>query len=66
MRTTLTFASAVLVTALCACSEKTPEKPDPQLGGVIPQAQLDALKKAKDVENVLQKGAEQRQEQSEQ
>ncbi|HSB98241.1 MAG TPA: hypothetical protein VLC91_17400 [Spongiibacteraceae bacterium] len=67
------FVSSVSIAlALCsfsACNAKDPSQPKPptpQTGGVIPQAQLDALNKAKNVENVLQQEAHQRSEQADQ
>lgn len=53
------------------CNAKDPSQPKPptpQAGGVIPQAQLDALNKAKNVEQVLQqeKEAHDRSEQADQ
>jgi hypothetical protein len=61
----------VLGTALsiCGCGPKDPSQPTPptpQAGGVIPQAQLDALNKAKNVEQVLQQEDQQRREQADQ
>lgn len=61
---------AVIVTALVSaigCSpKKAPEPPAPQAGGVIPQAQLDALNKAKAVEGVVEQGAQREREQADQ
>jgi len=49
-----------------ACSEKTnTPPPTPQPQGVIPQAQLDALNKAKNVENVMMEQADKTREASE-
>ena len=53
------------------CNAKDPSQPTPptpQASGVIPQAKLDALNKAKNVENVLQqeKEAHDRSEQADQ
>jgi hypothetical protein len=45
---------------LAACSDhKEPAKDTPQVEGVIPQAQLDALNKAKGVEGTVMQQAEQ-------
>lgn len=63
MRSILAVSFAGL---LCACAPKSPEPPKPQAGGVIPQAQLDALNKAKGVENTLLQGEQQRQAQLDQ
>lgn len=52
---------ALTTLALAGCNPKEPTQPTPptpQTGGVIPQAQLDALNKAKGVEEVLQQGAQ--------
>jgi hypothetical protein len=50
----------------CNAKDPTqPKPPTPQANGVIPQAQLDALNKAKNVEQVLQQG-QQRNEQADQ
>jgi hypothetical protein len=59
-------AGAAIAALLCACNAKDPSQPKPptpqaeteQATGVIPQSQLDAMKKAKDVEKVLQQGAQ--------
>ncbi len=53
----------IALLGLCACQPKDPSQPappTPQTGGVIPQAQLDALNKAKNVEQVMKQAAEQR------
>jgi hypothetical protein len=58
---------AAIAALLCACNAKDPSQPKPPTpqaeqpattGGVIPQSQLDAMKKAKEVEKVLQQGAQ--------
>lgn len=51
--------------ALSACSQKNTEQPSEKPTGVIPQAQLDALNKAKNVENVLKQDEQKLREQSE-
>jgi hypothetical protein len=52
---------AMLLVAAVACHDKTlPEPKAEQPAGVIPQAQLDALNKAKNVENVMQDEQKQR------
>ncbi len=65
--TTLRIAlTATLLLVTVACSDKkandsAEKKPE----GVIPQAQLDALNKAKNVENVIMQDAERQREQAE-
>lgn len=62
-----TLFAATAIVALASCSgKKTPEPVAPQTGGVIPQAQLDALNKAKNVENVLKEDAQRQREQADQ
>lgn len=59
-------AAAAIAASLCACNARDPSQPKPptpqaeteHATGVIPQSQLDAMKKAKDVEKVLQQGAQ--------
>jgi hypothetical protein len=63
MRAELSILFALISCALLACSPKNPEPPKPQAEGVIPQAQLDALNKAKNVENVIMQGEQRRREQ---
>ena len=62
MRNQVLLLSTTLVAlALAGCNPKEPGQPSPptpQTGGVIPQAQMDALDKAKSVEGVLQQGAQ--------
>lgn len=60
----LTFV-AIFAIALSACSKSSTEQSSEKPAGVIPQAQLDTLNKAKNVENVLMQGEQQRREQSE-
>lgn len=59
----LLFVTLAFVTA---CNKKAPEPPAPQTSGVIPQAQLDALNKAKAVEGVIEQGAQREREQTDQ
>lgn len=50
----------IALAGVAACNGRDPSQPEPptpQASGVIPQAQLDALDKAKNVEAVLQQGA---------
>lgn len=58
----VSLLSAITITlSLGACNSKDPTQPKPptpQATGVIPQAQLDALNKAKAVEDVLKQGAQ--------
>jgi hypothetical protein len=63
MRVKLSILLAIICSVLLACSPKNPEPPKPQAEGVIPQAQLDALNKAKNVENIIMQGDQQRREQ---
>lgn len=66
MRTPLTVFPAIVITtiitiALTNCSADRSEKEaDNKPTGVIPQHQLDALEKAKAVEDVLQKDLEEK------
>jgi hypothetical protein len=63
------FLASIALCGLSACGPKDPSQPKPPppiTGGVIPQAQLDALNKAKNVESVLQKEAQQRGEKADQ
>jgi hypothetical protein len=63
---TLVSIAAITVTILTGCSDKKlPEPVAPQTSGVIPQAQLDALNKAKNVEAVLKQDEQKLREQSE-
>lgn len=49
--------------ALSACGGDEPaKKPEAKNGGVIPQHQLDAMQKAKNLEDVLQQSEQQRRE----
>jgi hypothetical protein len=60
------IALPIIIVGVTACGPKDPSQPKPptpQAGGVIPQAQLDALNKAKNVERVLQDSAQQQREQ---
>lgn len=66
MRIQLTFSAALAIGVLSACSPKNPELPKPQAEGVIPQAQLDALNKAKNVDNVIMEGEQKRREAADQ
>lgn len=59
------FAAVLFSMALTSCSQKNAEQSSEKPEGVIPQAQLDALNKAKNVENVLKQSDQQRREQSE-
>lgn len=59
------FTIALFTMAVPACSKSNTEQSSEKSEGVIPQAQLDALNKAKNVENVLKQSEEQRREQSE-
>lgn len=59
------FTLALFPMVLGACSQKSTEQPSEKPTGVIPQAQLDALNKAKNVETVLKQGELQRHEQTE-
>jgi len=53
--------------ALAGCQDKnTPAPIAPQDEGVIPQGQLNALKKTKDLENTLNQNEQQRREQIDQ
>ena len=65
-----TFRLACAVTALvlfAACSDKkSAESAEQKPTGVIPQAQLDALNKAKSVEGTLMQADQQRREQVDQ
>lgn len=54
---------AFVLAGLTACAEKAPPEENPS--GVIPQAQLDALNKAKNVEHVLTEQAEKKREAAE-
>lgn len=65
MHTKLPIFFGVIAIAFCACSDKNVEQPKQPASGVIPQAQLDALNKAKNVENVIMQGEQQRREQGE-
>ena len=56
----------VTLAFIAACDKKAPEPPAPQAGGVIPQAQLDALNKAKAVEGVIEQNAQRTREQADQ
>lgn len=61
MHKLLKAAVLPLVVLGIGCNAKDPSQPKPptpQTGGVIPQTQLDALNKAKNVENVLQQEKE--------
>jgi hypothetical protein len=60
MRLISVFA-CVLLLAACGASDSG----DKEKGGVIPQHQLDAMEKAKNLENVLQQSEEQRRKQLE-
>lgn len=69
MRTIRTVFIASLLLAITAChKDKTlPEpKAEEKPSGVIPQAQLDALNKAKSVEGTLMQADQQRREQTDQ
>jgi type IV pilus biogenesis protein CpaD/CtpE len=57
--------AAMFALALSACSKNSTEQPSEKPTGVIPQAQLDALNKAKNVENVLKQDEQKLREQSE-
>jgi hypothetical protein len=54
------FILPIAVLAINGCNAKDPSQPKPPTpqAGVIPQAQLDALNKAKNVEKVLQQEQE--------
>ena len=56
------IGAALIALALAGCNPKEPGQPNPPTpqtsNGVIPQAQLDALNKAKGVGEVLQQGAQ--------
>lgn len=65
MRMNILTLVAIFSIALSACSKNSTEQSSEKPAGVIPQAQLDALNKAKDVENVLKQSDQQRREQSE-
>lgn len=63
----LLFATIIVATLASGCSEKkAPEPAAQQPTGVIPQAQVDALNKAKNVENVIMKDADRQREQADQ
>lgn len=63
----LLFATSIIAALASGCSDKkSPEPAAPQNGGVIPQAQLDALNKAKNVENVIMQDAQRQREQADQ
>ena len=55
LRFTLAFCTLI---SLAACGDKKSEQAAEKPAGVIPKAQLDAINKAKNVESVLQQGAE--------
>lgn len=62
----IVFVATALI-AIAGCHDKnTPAPIAPQSEGVIPQAQLDALNKAKNVENVIMKDADRQREQADQ
>lgn len=64
IRTALVIGTLLAVTA--CHKNNTPEPIAPQKNeGVIPQAQLDALNKAKNVENVIMQDANRQREQAE-
>lgn len=62
----LYIGTALVALTLAGCNAKDPSQPKPPTpqaeggsgGGVIPQAQIDALNKARNVENVLKEGAQ--------
>lgn len=63
MRNSTLFIGTMLASLILAgCNPREPGQPPnpptPQTGGVIPQAQLDALDKARNVEDVLKQGAQ--------
>lgn len=63
----IVFVSAVfLFVAACHKDKTLPEPKAEEPAGVIPQAQLDALNKAKNVENVIMQDAQRQREQAEQ
>ena len=62
-RLACTVATALFLTA---CSDKKPPEPAEKPSGVIPQAQLDTLNKAKAIEDTLMQTDAQRREQADQ
>lgn len=60
MRSLLIVLTVALLTA-CGGDEPA-KKPEAKNGGVIPQHQLDAMQKAKNLEDVLQQSEQQRRE----
>ena len=62
----IVLAAAAIITIASCHDNNTPEPIAPQTGGVIPQAQLDALNKAKSVEGTLMQADQQRREQTDQ
>jgi hypothetical protein len=55
------IAVALTTLALAGCNPKEPGQPNPptpQTSGAIPQGQLDAMDKAKNVEGVMEQGAQ--------
>ena len=62
MRKFCLLASVVVVLAACGASDSG-DKADSGNGGVIPQHQLDAMQKAKNMEDVLKQAEERRLEQ---
>ncbi len=57
---------ALMTLWLCACSEKNAQPTETPPSGVIPQAQLDAMNKAKEVENTIMEGEQKRRAQADQ
>ena len=65
MPTPRTVFAVIAIIMLAGCSDKkSPEPAASQNEGVIPQAQLDALNKAKNVENVIMQDAQRQREQA--
>jgi hypothetical protein len=62
VRTTTFSVCIAAALAIAGCNAKDPSQPNPPTpqaeGGVIPKAQLDALNKAKGVEETLKQGAQ--------
>lgn len=57
MRNILTVGITAMTLLIVSCSDKSPP-PTEQVRDAIPQAQLDALNKAKNVENVMNEQAD--------